>query len=194
MPNNYDEAAVQQILAIARARQGQRGPLTRAQLIDISRELNISPGNFLAAEEEWLVRQEEQTARNTFDQYRYQRLLAGARRFSIVSGLLLLADFLSTQHFSWSIYVTLGWLGIIALQAWQIYGASEDSYNRAFRRWWLRQQIGESFKAISERLRSPTSDEAPPRSTAAAVAFNASPKLGGEAADSTPQPLGGREP
>ena len=158
MPNTYDEAAVQRILAIARTRQGQSGPLSRSQLIDISRELKISPANFLAAEEEWLVEQEEQTARAAFDCDRHQRFRRGLRRFGIGSALLLLCDLLSTSQLSWSQYIILGWAGITTFQAWQVYAAPQERYDRAFRRWWLRQQIGESFKAISERLRSPAAD------------------------------------
>lgn len=192
MPDIYDEAAVQQILTIARARQGQRGPLSRSQLIDICRELRISPANFLAAEEEWLVQQEEKTARAAFDQYRQQRLLKGGRRLVILSALLILADFLSAQHISWSFYVALGWSAILALQSWQVYGASEESYNRAFRRWWLRQQIGESFKAISERLRIPAAES---KASPAPSVFSHSHSLSStDDIDPAPQPLGGREP
>jgi len=154
MPDTYDEAAVQQILALARDRQGQHGPVTRSQLIDISRELQISPANFLAAEEDWQVRQEEQAAQSDFDKHRQRQLMKGLRRFGLGSTLLILSDFFVTQRLSWSLYLTLGWAIVIGLQGWRIYGSSEESYNRAFRRWWLRQQIGESFKAISERLRS----------------------------------------
>ncbi|MGF1512731.1 MAG: 2TM domain-containing protein [Elainellaceae cyanobacterium] len=154
MSDTYDEAAVQQILARARARQGQSDPLKRSQLIDMAREIGISPANFLAAEEEWLVRQEEQAARAAFDQYRHQQWLKGLRRFGIGSSLLLLSNLAATRQLSWSLYMALGWAIVLGLQGWQMYRASEDRYNRDFRRWWLRQQIGESFKAISERLRS----------------------------------------
>ncbi|MGF1536302.1 MAG: 2TM domain-containing protein [Elainellaceae cyanobacterium] len=159
MANTYDEVAVQQILARARARQGQNDPLERSQLIDISRELNISPANFLAAEEEWLVWKEEQDARAAFDHYRHQQWIKGLRRFAIASSLLMMSNLLATRQLSWALYIALGWAIVLSIQAWQTYRSSEESYNRAFRRWWLRQQIGESFKAISERLRSASPGE-----------------------------------
>ncbi|MGB3615137.1 MAG: 2TM domain-containing protein [Elainellaceae cyanobacterium] len=207
MPDTYDEAAVQQILALARSRQGQCGPVTRSQLIEISRELQISPANFLAAEEDWLVRQDEQAARSSFDQHRRHQLIKGLQRFGLGATLLLLSDFLATQHLSWSLYLTLGWGIVIVLQTWQIYGSSEESYNRAFRRWWLRQQIGESFKAISERLRSSSVDGdravASDNGTASSLsAMGDSPSSTGDVVkvdsaapdSSVPWPLSGREP
>ncbi len=160
MSDTYDEAAVQQILALARARQGQSGPLRRSQLIDVARELNISPANFLAAEEDWLVCQQEQGARLAFDQHRRQQLTKGLRRFSLGASLLLLSNLLATRQLSWSLYIALGWSIVLAARAWQTYRPSDERYNRAFRRWWLRQQIGESFKAISERLRLTADDSA----------------------------------
>jgi len=42
---------------------------------------------------------------------------------------------------------------VVTLQTWQTFRTEGEQYDRAFRRWRLRQQIGQSFKEISERFK-----------------------------------------
>ncbi|MGB3492643.1 MAG: 2TM domain-containing protein [Elainellaceae cyanobacterium] len=153
MPETYNEDAVQKILRLAMIRQGQDVALPRSQLVEIAEDLGISESTLEAAEEEWQVQQEEQQARESFDVYRHQRLRQGIIRFFIVNGGLVLLNVAVAHRVDWSVYPVLFWGLAIALQAWQTWRTEGEDYDRALRRWRLRQQIGESFKAISERLK-----------------------------------------
>lgn len=153
MPETYNEDAVQQILRLAMNRQGQDVALPRSQLIEIAEDLGISEADLEAAEEEWQVQQEEQEARESFDAYRHQQLRQGIARFLIINGGLVLLNLVIDHRITWSVYPVLIWGMAIALQAWQTLKAEGEEYDRAFRRWRLRQQIGQSFKAISERFK-----------------------------------------
>lgn len=153
MPETYNEDAVQQILKLAMVRQGQDVELPRSQLIEIAEDLGITESTLAAAEEEWKIQQEEQQAREDFEVYRHQQLRRGIVRFLIVNSTLVLINLVFAHRINWAVYPTLIWGMAIALQAWQTYQTEGEEYDRAFRRWRLRQQIGESFKAISERFK-----------------------------------------
>lgn len=153
MPETYNEDAVQQILKLAMIRQGQDVALPRSQLVEIAEDLGISESTLEAAEEEWQVQQEEQQARESFDVYRQRQLRQGIIRFLIVNGGLVLLNVAVAHRVGWSVYPVLIWGMAIAFQTWQTFRNDGEEYDRAFRRWRLRQQIGESFKAISERLK-----------------------------------------
>ncbi|MGF1497269.1 MAG: 2TM domain-containing protein [Elainellaceae cyanobacterium] len=153
MAQTYDEDAVQQILRLALMRQGQAGDLTRSQLIEIAQDLGISPANLLAAEEEWQTLQEEQRDRQEFERYRRQQLRHSVAKFAIVNSFLVASNLLISHALNWSTYVLLGWGLVLSLQTWRTFQTEGDDYDRAFRRWRLRQQIGQSFKALSERFK-----------------------------------------
>lgn len=153
MPETYDEEAVQQILRLAMIRQGKNGPLLRSQLVEIAEELGISEASLAAAEEEWQVQTEEQQARQEFAVYRHHQLRQGIVRFIIINSFLVMLNVITLHRIDWSVYPVLIWGMAIALQAWQVMQCEGENYDRAFRRWRLRQQIGQSFKAISERFK-----------------------------------------
>ena len=153
MPEAYDEEAVQQILRLAMEKQGQGGPLLRSQLLEIAQDLGISEAALGAAEEEWQVQTEEQQAREQFAAYRHQQLRQSIVRFIIINSILVILNGLTAHRIDWSVYPVLLWGMAIVLQAWQVLRSEGENYDRAFRRWRLRQQIGASFKAISERLK-----------------------------------------
>ncbi len=153
MPETYDEEAVQQILRLAMMKQGQEGPMLRSQLVEIAEELGISEASLSAAEEEWQVQTEEQQARQEFAVYRHHQLRQGIVRFIIINSFLVMLNVITTHRIDWVVYPVVIWGMAIALQAWEVMQCEGESYNRAFRRWRLRQQIDQSFKAISERFR-----------------------------------------
>lgn len=153
MPEAYDEEAVQQILRLAMEKQGQGGPFLRSQLLEIAQDLGISEAALGAAEEEWQVQSEEKQAREQFAAYRHQQLRQSIVRFIIINSMLVILNGLTSHRIDWSVYPVLLWGMAIMLQAWQVLRSEGENYDRAFRRWRLRQQIGASFKAISERLK-----------------------------------------
>ena len=72
--------------------------------------------------------------------------------------LLVLSNLIVGHTISWSIFPVLAWSFLLSLQAWRTYQQEGEDYDRAFRRWKLGQQIGQSFKAITERFK----DASPP--------------------------------
>ena len=155
MPETYNEESIQQILKIAMSRQGQSGDLTRSQLQEIADELGISEENLVAAEHDWDLQQQEREDRQAFDAYRHQQLRQGVLQCLVVSLFLALSNILINHSISWSVYPILVWSFFLSLQAWRTYQYEGEDYDRAFRRWKLGQQIGQSFKAITERFKDP---------------------------------------
>ena len=153
MPETYNEESVQQILKIAMSRQGQSGDLTRSQLQEIAEELGISEDNLMAAEQDWDLQQQDRDERQAFDSYRHQQLRKGGVRCLVVSVFLVLSNVMMSHTISWAVYPILTWLLLLSLQGWRTYQREGEDYDRAFRRWKLGQQIGQSFKAITERFK-----------------------------------------
>ena len=159
MPETYNEESVQQILKIAMSRQGQSGDLTRSQLQDIADELGISEDNLVAAEQTWDIQKQERDDRHAFAAHRQSLLRKGVVRCLIVSSALILSNMLINRHIVWAIYPVLIWGLLLSLQAWRTYQTEGEDYDRAFRRWKLGQQIGQSFKAITEKFKDTLSEE-----------------------------------
>lgn len=160
MPETYNEESVQKILKIAMSRQGQSGDLTRSQLQDIADELGISEDNLVAAEQAWDIQKQERDDRQAFDTHRQVLLRKGVTRCLAVSVVLLLMNVAVNHQISWAIYPVLAWGGLLSLQAWRTYQTEGEDYDRAFRRWKLGQQIGQSFKAITEKLKDTSLEDA----------------------------------
>ena len=156
MPETYNEESIQQILKIAMSRQGQSGDLTRTQLQEIADELGISEDNLVAAEQDWDLQQQEREDRQAFDSYRHAQLRQGVVRCLTVSFFLVLSNVIINHTISWAVYPVLGWSALLSLHAWRTYQHEGEDYDRAFRRWKLGQQIGQSFKAITERFKDPS--------------------------------------
>lgn len=161
MPETYNEEAIQQILKRAMSRQGQSGDLTRTQLQDIADELGISADNLAAAEQDWDEQCQERSDRQAFDIYRHFQLRQGIVRCLIINTVLVLSNIATKHTISWSVYPVLFWSCILSLQAWRTYQYDGEQYDRAFRRWKLSQQIGQSFKVITERVNKALSSSSP---------------------------------
>lgn len=156
MPETYNEESIQQILKIAMSRQGQSGDLTRSQLQEIADELGISEDNLIAAEQDWDIQQQEREDRQDFNAYRHLQLHQGLVRCLVISLFLVLSNLIMNHRISWSVYPIMVWSFFLSLQAWRTYQQEGEDYDRAFRRWKLGQQIGQSFKAITERIKDPS--------------------------------------
>jgi len=163
MPETYNEESIHNILQLAMSRQGQSGELTRSQLQEIADELGISAVNLAAAEEDWGERCQERSDRYAFDVYRHLQLRQQIVRCVSVCTALSVLNLAINHALNWAIYPTLAWSCLITLQAWRTYQHEGEQYDRAFRRWKLGQQIGASFKALSQQFQAvvsqrPTSD------------------------------------
>ncbi|MGJ3248188.1 MAG: 2TM domain-containing protein [Elainellaceae cyanobacterium] len=153
MAEIYDEEAVQQILQIAIARQSSKAELSRSQLVEIAEDLGISLGDLQAAEQQWQIQKQTQQEHQAFHDYQHERLRQSAVKYLIVNTFLLLINAWINQTLSWSVPIALIWGLFLALQAWQTFHPEGQSYEKAFHRWRLRQQVGQSLKTFSEKLK-----------------------------------------
>lgn len=151
MTEFYRQEDVQQILQLAIARQVHGEDLSRAQLLEIAAELDISPDNLRAAEQEWLVRRKEVQERQIFNTYRQERLQQHLVKYTITNIFLILLDFLTTGGFSWSLYVLLIWGVGLALHAWQTYRTKGDRYEEQFQKWYRRRLLKKTVNNFLNR-------------------------------------------
>lgn len=149
----YDEEAVQQILQIAIARQPQKAELSRSQLVEVAEDLGISLDALHEAEKAWQLKKKEQEEYNAFHMYRRERLRQSVGKFLIINTFLLLINLWMNQTLSWSIYIALVWGLFISLQAWHTLQTEGKEYEKELHRWRVRQQVGQSLKTFSEKLK-----------------------------------------
>ncbi len=148
----YSPEAIQQILQLAIARQADNDEFSREQLLEIARELEISPENLQAAECDWLVRQGEQHQRGQFDLYRRTKSTRKIAKYAIVSSVLMLLNVLSAGTISWSLYLVLPWGVAVGLKQFNLSHQTQDEYEKDFQMWCRRQQLEQSVGQIWDRV------------------------------------------
>ncbi|MGF1571188.1 MAG: 2TM domain-containing protein [Nodosilinea sp.] len=153
----YPAEDVQQILSIAIARQTEAGELSRAQLLEIAEELNISAATVAAAEQEWGLKKHEIADQRLFDRQRKERFYHGLARFGIIGGFLLGFNLLTGGGLTWLLYVMLylvfgPWGLKLTWDAWRIYGPNEYSYAQDFQRWRRQQRVQRAVNGVVQRL------------------------------------------
>ncbi|NER22461.1 MAG: 2TM domain-containing protein [Symploca sp. SIO1C2] len=151
-PSFYRQEDIQQILNLAIARQADQGELSREQLVEIATELGISPENVLQAEQEWIVRQEEQQKRRKFNLYRTLQLKKSFGKFIIINAFLIVINLLSAGQLSWSLYILLLWGMGLGVKVWNNYQLQGEEYEQAFYKWYRKQQITEVANSIYLRV------------------------------------------
>lgn len=151
-PSFYRQEDIQQILNLAIARQADQGELSREQLVEIATELGISTENILQAEQEWIVRQEEQQKRRKFNLYRTLQLKKSFGKFIIINAFLIVINLLSAGQLSWSLYILLLWGMGLGVKVWNNYQLQGEEYEQAFYKWYRKQQITEVANSIYLRV------------------------------------------
>ncbi|NEP10813.1 MAG: 2TM domain-containing protein [Symploca sp. SIO2C1] len=151
-PPFYRQEDVQQILNLAIARQADQGELSREQLVEIAIELGISTENILQAEEEWMLRQQEQQKRQEFNLYRSIQLKKNFGKFIIINAFLIVINLLSAGQLSWSLYILLFWGMTLGVKVWNNYQLQGEEYEQVFYKWYRKQQITEVANSIYTRV------------------------------------------
>lgn len=151
MPEFYRQEDVQQILHLAIARQAQSGELTRAQLLEIATELNISLSDLQAAEQEWISRRGESEERETYNQLRRSRFNQSLFKYLVINAFLLVLNFMTAGTLSWSLIVAMAWGVPIALEGWRAYQTVGEEYEEAFQRWRTRRKLKRSVSTLLSR-------------------------------------------
>lgn len=145
---SYHQEDIQQILQIAIARQAHEGEFSREQLLEIAAELEISPESLEAAEREWLAQQGELRHRQEFNIHRRGKLQKRFGNYAIANTFLVLLNLVSVGELSWSLYILLfSGLGL-GFSTWNTYLSKGEDYERAFQKWYLKQQLRQSINTF----------------------------------------------
>jgi hypothetical protein len=160
----YTPEEVQQILHLAIARTGDRGELSREQLVEIATELDIDANALQLAEQDWLSQRHLNKKRLEFNVYRRDILKQKAIRYLIVNGFLITIDFISGGALSWSIYLLLLWGLGLSLDTWKTFQSKGEAYELAFQRWNLKNEMKQSVTSFWNWLKktwqsTPTSSD-----------------------------------
>ena len=149
---SYIQQDAQEILRIAFAKKEDNGELTRPQLMEIAAELGISPGELALAEQEWHLLKQDSQEKLIFNAQRRQKLRQDLMKFGIVSTFLILINLVTTHGISFALAIMLVWGLFLALDAWRTYQTEGEEYEKAFSRWKLKKQLGQSFNTLAEKV------------------------------------------
>jgi hypothetical protein len=150
MTDLYGSEDAQQILKIAIDRQAEAGELTRTQLFEIAAELNISPDDLIAAEQEWFVHRGELEERQQFIRLRRSQFHRRLAKYLIVNTFLLVLNLVTGG--TWILYVAIPWGIGVALDAWRTYRVGDPEFDEAFQQWRQRQQLKRSVSTVLNRF------------------------------------------
>jgi hypothetical protein len=148
----YDQEDVQQILQLAIARQNDSGQFSRQDLLEMARELGISPETLQKAETDWVEKQKDLQLRQQFDQYRRNQFKGNAVKYAIANGFLIALNLLISHRLSWSLYIALSWGAFLTLNAWKTFSLEGEEYEREYQKWRLKKQIGQSIQSIGNAI------------------------------------------
>ncbi|MBD2519111.1 2TM domain-containing protein [Nostoc sp. FACHB-973] len=117
---SYNSEDVQKILEIA-LNDRQEGEFSREQLVEMASELGISANTLEKTEQKWLVQQEEELVRGTFNTLRRRDFWKHFISFIAVNLFLILLNLITSPSYFWSIFPVLGWgLGLF-FHWWNVY-------------------------------------------------------------------------
>ncbi|NEO85668.1 MAG: 2TM domain-containing protein [Spirulina sp. SIO3F2] len=148
LPTTYQPHEVQEILRLAIARQNNEGVLSKAQLLEIAQELDISPDCLAQAEAEWASQQSQVSKREAFALYRQDNFRHKTIKYLMVSGLFLSLDLISGGGLGWSKYVLVIAGFVIAFNTWQTFFVHPSHYERDFEKWEQRQQFRQTLSSV----------------------------------------------
>ncbi|MBD2243750.1 2TM domain-containing protein [Nostoc sp. FACHB-888] len=130
----YDSEDVQKILQIALTRR-QEGEFSREQLIEMASELGISSDILEKTEKNWLIQQEEERSKRTFNAFRRRAFGTHFVSFIAVNLFLILLNLITSPSYFWVIFPILGWgLGLF-FHWWSVYQSKSEDYEIAFQKW-----------------------------------------------------------
>ncbi|MEH2064805.1 MAG: 2TM domain-containing protein [Nostoc sp.] len=130
----YDSEDVQQILEKALTRKHE-GEFSREQLGEMASELGISSNILETTEQQWLVQQEEERSRHTFNTFRRRAFWTHFVSFLAVNLFLILLNLITSPSYFWAIFPVLGWgLGLF-FHWWSVYQSKSEDYEIAFQKW-----------------------------------------------------------
>ena len=146
---SYTQEDVQQILQLAISRQVNENnqEFSYQQILEIAKELQISPDNLQQAERDWLVKQSEVEQRQAFNLYRRSKFKKRLGNYAIINIFFLAMDSLS-GGISWSVYILVASALGISLDIWNTFQTKGEDYEIAFQRWNRNHQIKQTINTV----------------------------------------------
>ena len=146
---SYTQEDVQEILQLAISRQvnDNNQEFSYQQILEIAKELQISPDNLQQAEGDWLVKQSEVEQRQAFNLYRRGKFKKRLGNYAIINIFFLAMDSLS-GGISWSLYILVASALAISLDIWNTFQTKGEDYEIAFQRWNRNHQIKQTINTV----------------------------------------------
>ena len=146
---SYTQDDVQQILQLAISRQvnDNNQEFSYQQILEIAKELQISPDNLQQAERDWLVKQSEVEQRQAFNLYRRSKFKKRLGNYAIINVFFLAMNSLS-GGISWSLYILVASALAISLDIWNTFQTKGEDYEIAFQRWNRNHQIKQTINTV----------------------------------------------
>ncbi len=146
---SYTQDDVQQILQLAISHQvnDNNQEFSYQQILEIAKELQISPDNVQQAERDWLVKQSEVEQRQAFNFYRRSKFKKRLGNYAIINIFFLAMDSLN-GGISWSLYILVASALAISLDIWNSFQTKGEDYEIAFQRWNRNHQIKQTINTV----------------------------------------------
>jgi 2TM domain len=143
LTHSYSQGDVSEILNLAIARHSNLDTeLSHDRLLEVARELSITPESLELAERQWLDLQIVIEKNREFEVYRRSKLQDRLGKYAIVNVCLLPLNLLTGFGVPWSLYVLISWGMVRGVDAWRVLFQHQGyAYDRAFQKWERQQEI-----------------------------------------------------
>ncbi len=147
---SYSQEDVQRILQLAIARQAddQDKEFSYQQLLEIAKELDISPDSLNLAEIDWRSQHSEMQQREAFNSYRIGRFKKRVGNYAIINSFLMLVDIVGGGGLAWSLYFLLFCGLTLGLDIWNTFQTKGEEYEMAFQKWYRKHQIKQTINTV----------------------------------------------
>lgn len=146
----YSQEDVQRILQLAIARQvnEQNKEFSYEQLLEIAKELDISPQDVNIAENEWRSQHSEIQQKQAFNAYRQGKFKKRVGNYAIINSFLMLLDLVGGGGLTWSLYFLLLCGLTLGLDIWNTFQTKGEEYEIAFKKWHRQHQIKQTINTV----------------------------------------------
>ncbi len=133
---SYTQEEVQEILQNAIAQKvNNPDKFTYEQLLEMARELDISPETLKIAEENWQQQKAELQQRQAFDKYRWKKVKRSWGEYLIVNAFLITINVITSGTISWALFPLAAWGFSLVFNTWETYTLEGEKYDRALEKW-----------------------------------------------------------
>lgn len=142
---SHDEA--EEILTHAVRKQAEAGgfimpdeeasahTVTEEQLVRMASELGISLQALQSAQQEMAAQREEQIEQREYSRHVRNEWQGHLASYAIVNTFLMLMDYFTSGHITWSIFPLLGWGIGLAFDTVSTFNRSDEDYQKGFEKW-----------------------------------------------------------